>query len=55
MNASAQQLGRLGGLAKSEAKSAASRANGKLGGRPKTKRVARRANGLLSDGGGQAS
>ena len=35
MNAAAQQLGRLGGLAKSKAKAAAVRENGKLGGRPK--------------------
>jgi hypothetical protein len=41
MNKSAQALGRLGGLAKSKAKTAAVRANGKLGGRPKKpKRVA---------------
>ena len=43
MNKAAQQLGRLGGKATSEAKAAAARANGKLGGRPKKpKRVARR-------------
>jgi hypothetical protein len=42
-NPAAQSLGRLGGLAKSAAKTAAVRANGKLGGRPKKKkRVARR-------------
>jgi len=46
MNKAAQQLGRLGGKATSEAKAAAARANGKLGGRPKKpKRVARRQNG----------
>ena len=40
MNPAAQQLGRLGGLAKSKAKTAAVRENGKLGGRPnKPKRV----------------
>jgi hypothetical protein len=43
-NPAAQQLGRLGGLAKSAAKVAAVRENGKLGGRPKTKRVTRRQN-----------
>ena len=42
MNPAAQQLGRLGGLAKSAAKAAAVRENGKLGGRPKKpKRAAR--------------
>ena len=41
-NPAAQQLGRLGGLAKSKAKTAAVRANGRLGGRPKKpKRAAR--------------
>jgi len=35
MNRAAQSLGRLGGLAKSKAKTAAARRNGKLGGRPK--------------------
>lgn len=35
MNRAAQQLGRLGGKSTSEAKAAASRENGKLGGRPK--------------------
>ncbi len=45
MNKAAQSLGRLGGLAKSAAKTAAVRENGKLGGRPKKKkRVARRPN-----------
>lgn len=34
-NKAAQQLGRLGGLAKSAAKAVAVRENGKLGGRPK--------------------
>lgn len=44
-NPAAQSLGRLGGLAKSEAKAAAVRENGKLGGRPKKpKRIARRRN-----------
>ena len=33
-----------GGKAKTAAKSAAAKTNGKLGGRPKTKRVTRRAN-----------
>ena len=33
-NPAAQQLGRLGGLARSEAKARAARENGKLGGRP---------------------
>ena len=35
MNKHAQELGRLGGKATSEAKTAASQENGKLGGRPK--------------------
>jgi len=35
VNRAAQQLGRLGGLAKSEAKTAAARANAKKGGWPK--------------------
>lgn len=35
MNRAAQALGRLGGKAKSAAKAAASKSNGKLGGRPK--------------------
>jgi len=35
MNLAAQQLGRLGGLAKSEAKTAAARKNAKKGGWPK--------------------
>lgn len=34
-NKAAQQLGRLGGLAKSKAKSAAVKENGKKGGRPR--------------------
>jgi hypothetical protein len=34
IHSAAQALGRLGGLAKSEAKAKASVANGKLGGRP---------------------
>jgi hypothetical protein len=34
-NKAAQELGRLGGLARSEAKARAARANGKLGGRPR--------------------
>jgi len=38
MNRAAQELGRLGGLAKSEAKAVAARANAKLGGWPKGKR-----------------
>ena len=38
MNKAAQSLGRLGGLAKSDAKAAAVRENGKLGGRPKKKK-----------------
>ena len=36
-NPAAQSLGRLGGLAKSPAKTAAVRLNGKKGGRPKKK------------------
>lgn len=48
-NPAAQQLGRLGGLAKSAAKTAAVRENAKLGGWPKgkprkPKRGARRSN-----------
>ncbi len=35
MNPAAQSLGRLGGAAKSTAKAAAARKNGKRGGRPK--------------------
>ncbi len=35
-NAAAQQLGRLGGLARSAAKARAARENGKLGGRPRS-------------------
>ena len=50
MNKAAQSLGRLGGLAKSEAKTAAVRENGKLGGRPKKpKRIARRRNSKSTD------
>lgn len=37
-------IGSKGGKAKSRAKTAAAKANGKFGGRPKTKRVTRRAN-----------
>lgn len=49
MNKAAQSLGRLGGLAKSSAKTAAARENAKKGGWPKgkprkPKRVARRSN-----------
>ena len=36
-NPHAQALGKLGGLVKSEKKKESSRANGKKGGRPKTK------------------
>lgn len=35
LNKAAQQLGKLGGLAKSKKKAKASRVNGKKGGRPK--------------------
>ena len=38
MNPAAQQLGRLGGLAKSAAKTAAARKNAKKGGWPKGKK-----------------
>lgn len=38
LNLAAQSLGRLGGLAKSEAKTAAARANAKKGGWPKGKK-----------------
>jgi hypothetical protein len=49
MNPAAQSLGRLGGLAKSKAKTAAARRNAKLGGRPKkSKRAARLPNNALS-------
>jgi len=45
VNRAAKKLGRLGGLARSKAKTAACRANGKLGGRPKkAQRTARRHN-----------
>ena len=48
-NPAAQFLGRLGGLAKSKAKTAAARRNAKLGGRPKKpKRAARLPNEKLS-------
>ena len=43
-------IGRKGGKAKSRAKSAAAKANGRLGGRPKTKRVVRRANAEFRNG-----
>lgn len=39
MNRAAQQLGRIGGKAKSAAKSAAAKENGKRGGRPKKKKA----------------
>jgi hypothetical protein len=48
MNHAAQSLGRLGGLAKSKAKAEASRANGKLGGRPK-KQKRRKPNSYLTE------
>ena len=52
MNQAAQTLGRLGGLAKSAAKAAAVRENGKLGGRPKKpKRAARLPNAESSHAG----
>ena len=44
-------IGRKGGKIKSRAKAAAAKANGRLGGRPKIKRVTRRANTKLTDGG----
>ncbi len=55
MNPAAQQLGRLGGLAKSAAKTAAVRENAKLGGWPKgkrrkPKRSVRRPNSEVSSG-----
>ena len=40
-------IGARGGKSKSRSKAAASKSNGKLGGRPKTKRVARRNRGAL--------
>jgi len=43
-NPAAQQLGRLGGMARSEAKARAARANGKLGGRPRKRRKRSRHN-----------
>jgi len=55
-NPAAVALGRLGGLARSEVKTAAVRENAKRGGWPKgkirgkRKRVARRPNAKLSDG-----
>lgn len=42
----AVELGRLGGSAKSEAKSAAARANGALGGRPARMKLIRQLNGI---------
>lgn len=39
MNRAAQQLGRLGGKATSEAKAEAARKNGAKGGRPKKKKT----------------
>lgn len=48
LNEAARQLGHLGGLAKSAAKTAAARENGKLGGRPKKKKRPAR---LPNDGG----
>ena len=49
MNKAAQALGRLGGLAKSKAKTAAVRANGRLGGRPKKPKAhVRRPNDKMS-------
>jgi hypothetical protein len=38
MNKAAQAIGRIGGLVKSERKSAAVRKNGKKGGRPRLKK-----------------
>lgn len=43
-NKAAQELGRLGGRARSEAKARAARANGKLGGRPPKRRKPKRHN-----------
>ena len=43
-NRAAQQLGRLGGLARSEAKARAARENGRLGGRPPKRRKRSRHN-----------
>lgn len=40
-SAAARELGRLGGLARSEAKARAARSNGKLGGRPKQRKAKR--------------
>ena len=58
MNPAAQQLGRLGGLAKSEAKTAAVRANAKLGGWPKGKprkpKKRKHQNDRISDRAGEA-
>ena len=44
IHSAAQALGRLGGLAKSEAKATAVRDNGKLGGNRSAKKIASRAN-----------
>ena len=48
----AQALGRLGGLAKSEAKATAVRENGKLGGRPleAVRKLGKRHEGCLEKG-----
>jgi hypothetical protein len=58
MNKAAQQLGKLGGSVKSQAKARAARNNGKLGGRPKRAFTAPlqeercEGNVVLSDGSG---
>jgi len=47
-NKAAQELGRLGGLVRSEAKARAARANGKLGGRPRKRRKRSRHNNCFN-------
>ena len=53
-NKAAQELGRLGGLARSEAKARAARANGTLGGRPRKRRKPKRHNAAREPRGGAA-
>lgn len=55
MNRAAQQLGRLGGKKTSEAKAAAARANGNLGGRPKKTTKAKKRPSSGSNASGQVT